>query len=295
MVIQENKQLGFIFKNSRQMQENVFNIHYNKYMMTAKHLMTEQTFKYGLSELVDFIFNPTSTQWDTMRSAQPTLYNELNTLSYPKHHFYVFSQNAITASKTIKVDLDKFEPGIIKSLPENKMCTFLCGPNLAFKYWYKNGQMLCMIMELTPTPQGPMFNYLNFRLRITDNFYSFPESDNPYTTNWKNTYFVQFLQLLFFVEFSKAEFITLRPNQNNGATKKEGKILNESRGDITIVNSAWNKIFIRDEGFTVSPHLRWQPYGPDKKLVKLIYISEFEKAGYERKGLGTIKTKNNES
>jgi hypothetical protein len=284
MKIQENNQLGFNFRNNEIIKNNVFVTHYNKYFLNRQ--LDSEAYKYGATELVDFIYNPSPEQWEKMKNNK--LFSDVEHLSYPKHHFYYFSDNAIQASKTIKIDLNKFEPGILKELPENKSCTFLCGANLSFKYWYKNGQMLCMIMETKQTTQGQMFNYLNFRLRLTDNSYNFPDSDNPHTVGWKETYFIQFLQMLFFVEFSQAEFVLLKPNQNNGASKKQGKILNDSRLDVTVVNSSWNKIYINNEGFSVSPHLRWQRCGPNNTQQKLIVISEFKKEGYVRKGLGTL-------
>lgn len=284
MVIQEHKQLGLRVHNNSDFQGQIFGIHFQKYI-GGKNLGTT-LFRETIAELVDFVFHPSPAEWEKMKQSDPN-FRDVSGLLFPKHQFYLFSENAIAATKTIKIDLDKFEPGIIGQLQENRMCTFLCGPNLAFKYWFKKGCVLGMIMEVAPQADGrEYFTYASFRIRVTDNSYYYP-MDVPYTATWKHTYFVQFLQMLFFLEFSDPEFVTLRPNQTHG-TKKSGKILNASKGDVTVVNSAWNKIFKRDEGFTVSPHLRWQPYGQERKFVKLIYIDAFQKHGYERKGLGTL-------
>ncbi len=90
-----------------------------------------------------------------------------------------------------------------------------------------------------------------------------------------------FMRLLIFTELSELEEVELKPNQTHG-TKKEGKFVNESKLPVTIVDSSWNKIFVKGK-FNVLPHLRWQRYGPGNSLAKIITIEEFEKEGYTRK------------
>lgn len=106
-----------------------------------------------------------------------------------------------------------------------------------------------------------------------------------YPENEKDALFEQemmeMVRLILFTELSEIETVHLAPGQSNG-TKKEGKHLNESRFPVVIVDSTWNKKLVRTEGFTVSGHLRLQPYGPGMQYRKLIYIDEFEKQGYTR-------------
>jgi hypothetical protein len=269
-MLQENKKLN----------QHLFKIHYDKYLKDIN--LSKEEFQHYSSEIVDFMMNPSQQEWESVRIKNPELL-PVEGLSFPKNKNYVFSQKAMAIASSIKLDLDKFDPVIISSLTEGKMCTFLCGKNLTFRYWFKNKQLLGMILEFNE--QTGMVNYVNFRLRASDSSYYFPE-DNHSTAHWKSTYFVQFLKLLFFLEFSEVEYRLLGPNQKYG-TKKEGKFLNETRGNITIVNSNWNIITINNNGFTVCGHLRMQPVGKDRMGRKLIFIEEFEKGKITRRGQGT--------
>lgn len=287
MIIRSDKQLGLMLQDNPQVNRHLFKIHYEKYLKD-KNLSPDE-FKHYTSELVDFIMNPTRKDWDDIKSKNPEL-QHTEGLAFPINKNYVFSQKAITIAESIKLDLNKFDPVIISSLTEGKMCTFLCGKNLAFRYWFKNKQLLGMIIEFNE--QTGMIHYVNFRLKPTDGSYYFPQ-DHPQTAHWKDTYFVQFLKLLFFLEFSEVEYKIVGPNQKYG-TKKEGNLLNQTNGNITIVNSNWNIITINNNGFKVCGHLRFQPVGKDRMGRKLIFVEEFEKSKYTRRGQGTAGTTDSE-
>jgi hypothetical protein len=92
---------------------------------------------------------------------------------------------------------------------------------------------------------------------------------------------MEFVRLLIFTELSELESVTLAPKQSVG-TKKQGKMLNESNSSVVVVDSTWNKIIHREQGFKVSGHLRLQPYGPEMKYRRLQYIDDFEKTGYTK-------------
>jgi hypothetical protein len=92
---------------------------------------------------------------------------------------------------------------------------------------------------------------------------------------------MEFVRLLIFTELSELEAVTLAPKQSVG-TKKQGKMMNESNSNVTVVDSTWNKIIHREQGFKVSGHLRLQPYGPEMKYRRLQYIEDFEKTGYTK-------------
>jgi hypothetical protein len=72
-----------------------------------------------------------------------------------------------------------------------------------------------------------------------------------------------------------------------GAGKKEKfigtKYLNETNRKIEIVDSTWFTTIVKSEGFHVRGHFRFQPFGEGLKNKKLIWISDFEKAGYTKK------------
>ena len=93
---------------------------------------------------------------------------------------------------------------------------------------------------------------------------------------------IEFVKILVFTELSEIELEVLKPKQSVGTRNSGTKISNQSLDNITIVNSSWNKILIRTDGFKVTGHLRLQPYGPNMELRKLIYIEDYEKSGYIR-------------
>lgn len=95
---------------------------------------------------------------------------------------------------------------------------------------------------------------------------------------------MEFIRLLIFTELVDVETVELTPNQSTG-TRKQGKWLNNSNGNVKIVDSSWNKILIKGEKFSVTGHLRMQPCGPGLKYRIPKWIDEFEKEGYTRNAL----------
>jgi hypothetical protein len=130
--------------------------------------------------------------------------------------------------------------------------------------------------------------YTTFRINTENGNVSLPNTDKQETLDL----FKRFIQYLTFLEFSELETVTLKPNGKIG-TKKEGKYLNESKNDVTIVDSTWNKTIVRVGGFGVVGHLRLQPIGQGRNNRKLIYISEYHKKGYVRNAKST-KSQDNE-
>ena len=58
------------------------------------------------------------------------------------------------------------------------------------------------------------------------------------------------------------------------------KYLNETKSDVTILNSTWFTTLIKSDAFKVRGHFRLQPCGQAFKDKKLIWINDFEKCGY---------------
>jgi hypothetical protein len=72
----------------------------------------------------------------------------------------------------------------------------------------------------------------------------------------------------------------------NGLKKEKHcgqKYLNETNRSIEILDSTYFTTICRTEGFGVSGHFRWQPYGPKMSNKRLQWISEYQKQGYTRK------------
>lgn len=92
---------------------------------------------------------------------------------------------------------------------------------------------------------------------------------------------LEFVRLLIFTELIETEIVELGPKQSAG-TRKQGKWLNESNHNVKIVDSSWNKILVKGQSFSVTSHIRLQPYGPGLKYRKPILIEEYQKNGYIR-------------
>lgn len=60
------------------------------------------------------------------------------------------------------------------------------------------------------------------------------------------------------------------------------KYVNETNRRIEILDSTYFTTISRTEGFGVSGHFRWQPYGPGMSMKRLQWISEYQKHGYHR-------------
>lgn len=96
---------------------------------------------------------------------------------------------------------------------------------------------------------------------------------------------VKFMQLFMFLRYAETETVYVAAGKKIGS-KKSG-YTNATKSDIVVVNSNWNKVVVRTEGFSVEGHLRLQSHGPNHSLRKFIWIKPYEKSGYTRKGGGT--------
>lgn len=94
--------------------------------------------------------------------------------------------------------------------------------------------------------------------------------------------FSMIMQILTFVELGDVEVTILEKGRNNGGKKNIDKVTNSSPNTVFVVDSSWNKLIIRTEGFAVMGHFRLQPCGEAFKDRKLIWIGAFEKHGYKR-------------
>lgn len=92
-----------------------------------------------------------------------------------------------------------------------------------------------------------------------------------------------FLRVVIYIYFSKNEFVIVKGGERHGKTRKEGKVLNETKFDMTIIDSFWNKTIMRLEGFDVDGHFRLQACGRNHQDRKLIWINPFRKTQYVRK------------
>lgn len=89
------------------------------------------------------------------------------------------------------------------------------------------------------------------------------------------------ITLLLFLKYCDLETKIIKPGK---IEKHVGeKYFNDNKMPIKILNSTWFTTIVRSEGFGVTGHFRFQPYGPGMTQKKLIYIEPFQKYGYIRK------------
>lgn len=100
--------------------------------------------------------------------------------------------------------------------------------------------------------------------------------------------FNKIAKIITFVYLGDIEVTMIEKGKNNGKTKKAGKVTNGTDYTVYVVDSSWNKLIIRTEGFAVMGHFRLQPCGKDFSERKLIWIDAFEKHGYKRQPRGKI-------
>jgi hypothetical protein len=233
---------------------------------------------------------------------------------------YLLKDSAMQMVKKIPLN-SKFDIKFLKNVP-NKKATFLLGKDLAFRYFKKHGMIYGVFFYLTesdiPESQKDFWNTLakevegtwiegekvigvawNFiKIDLNTGGVIVPEEvntkkraeevmktgylsvENPLANDAN---FRLFVQLLLFIELSDLEIDILEPKQKIG-TRKQGKYLNDSKSNISIVDSKWNVVSVRNESFLVGGHWRMQPCGKNNEERKLIYIDTFEKKGYTRRG-----------
>jgi hypothetical protein len=100
--------------------------------------------------------------------------------------------------------------------------------------------------------------------------------------------FSQIMQLLTFIELGDIEVTLIHPRQKQKAERKEDNMYNATNNTVFVVDSTWNKILVRTDGFAVRGHFRLQPCGDGMRDRKLIWINAFEKNGYIRKPKASI-------
>ena len=191
---------------------------------------------------------------------------------------YIMTKPSIEISEKIKCDLDKLDGTIYRGLTAGKKITILINDRLFFRYLVTDKSILCIWVLTEPIMyEGREENYMRyttFRINTENGSISLPDSEKEET----RTLFKKFIQYLTFLEFSELETVTLKPQGKTG-TKKEGKYFNDSRVNVTIVDSTWNKTIVRIGEFGVSGHLRLQNTKIGKKLI---YIKEYTKKGYKK-------------
>lgn len=98
---------------------------------------------------------------------------------------------------------------------------------------------------------------------------------------WIQVEYLKMATVHFFKEFAEVETKFIGANKT---VKEIGcKYVNDTKLDITYLDSKWFTNLVKSEGFNVRGHFRLQPFGEGLKQRKLIWINDFEKSGYTAK------------
>lgn len=125
--------------------------------------------------------------------------------------------------------------------------------------------------------------YWNQKTDIAFEFGFDLETEGYYFPQTQKEAFNRIAKILTFILLGDIETLFLDPGKSNNKPKNSGKIINTSRVPVTIVDSRWNTIVVRTDGFGVRGHFRLQPCGAGRADRKLVWIAAFEKHGYTRR------------
>lgn len=180
---------------------------------------------------------------------------------------YLICDGVEKCSKMIRIG-DNFSSRALRNIPfgkhtyllgKNEMCRFLCAAGAIIGIYWNRERKISFEFGFDLTTDGYYFDE------------DYPDEFNKVT------------KLITFVELGDIETVILEKGRNNGKAKSDGKITNGANYTVYVVDSSWNKLIIRTEGFAVMGHFRLQPCGAGLIDRKLIWINAFEKHGYTRR------------
>lgn len=198
--------------------------------------------------------------------------NNDNFIDNKNSKIYLICDGVDKCSKMIRIG-DNFSTKALRNiefgkhtylLGKDEMCRFLCQKG-AIKgiYWCRSKNIA-----------------FEFGFDLEDDGYYF---DSRYSYE-----FNKITKIITFVFLGDIDVIMLEKGRNNGKPKIDGKITNTSNFTVYVVDSSWNQLIIRTEGFAVMGHFRLQPCGVNHVDRKLIWINAFEKHGYKRQPKASI-------
>jgi len=88
------------------------------------------------------------------------------------------------------------------------------------------------------------------------------------------------LSYILFIKYANVETKYLNAGQK--IKEIDCKYLNETKSQVNILSSTWFTNLVKSDAFKVRGHFRLQPCGEGMKDRKLIWISDFQKEGYNR-------------
>lgn len=180
---------------------------------------------------------------------------------------YLICNGVEACSKMIKIG-DNFSSKALRNVAFGKH-TYLLGKNEMTRFLCAKGAIKGI--------------YWNRDKKITFEYGFDLDGEGYYFNNKYSEEFNKIAKIITFVELGDIEVTVLAGGKNNHKPKKEGKITNTSNYTVYVVDSSWNKLIIRTDGFAVMGHFRLQACGEGLSDRKLIWINAFEKHGYKRR------------
>lgn len=189
-------------------------------------------------------------------------------------YLYLITKGVEDCSKMVRIG-DYFSTTAFKNMKygayrylmgKNEAAWITCQKGVISGLYYDNLNRICF----------------EFGFDMDNDKYHAPETQMPL--------FNRIAKLITFIELGDIETVYLPAGRNNGAPKTSGvKITNTSEFNVYVVDTSWNKLIIRTDGFGVKGHFRLQPCGPGHLDRKLIWIDSFEKKGYVRRPKAVIR------
>jgi len=272
MVISRNSQLGLML-HDRNMNLELID-HFKNFLSSLRTEVAkidEKEFEEGGK------FNLKSKQWtdgDELYAeiCQKLGYNkelkgsEFYTVKSPNPYYYLIQQTVWDCSEKIRIN-ENFSCVIFNKIKDGEH-VYLLGKEEVYRYVKFNGAIRAF--------------YWDRGRKLAFEFGFHLEKDRYYFPDIKEDEFNRLVRLMTFIELGDIEIVEIPKGRNNGKLKNDGKITNTSDFNVYVVDSSWNKLIIRTEGFAVMGHFRLQPCGPGLIDRKLIWINAFEKNGYKR-------------
>lgn len=192
---------------------------------------------------------------------------EQNVIDGSNSSYYFICDSVYKAAELIKVNTG-FTGRTLKDVNFGKY-TYLMGKN-------KTVRFVCSLNAI-------MGFYFDSEKKVGFEFGVEMEEGRYYYTPRYQKEFTKIMQVLTFIELGDIEVKMLEAGRNNGGKKNVNKVTNTSNNTVYVVDSSWNQIIIRADGFAVRGHFRLQPCGSGMKDRTLIWIDAFEKHGYKRR------------
>ena len=188
---------------------------------------------------------------------------------------YLIRKTAMEVIDKIKIN-GSFDSKVFLRIPVQK-AEIVLNENQLYRYWFDGNLLRGILIQKVSTTFGPEIRY--------DSFSICPEtggkSENIYSDTKVKDIAERLFRILIFLYFSEITQVILKPNGKTGTQSTE-KYKNDLNQTFIIVDTTWNRISIRTDGFPVSGHFRLQPCGKNNEDRILIFIEEYRKNGYVR-------------